>query len=72
MSHTTEMQKDFSKILGKTIESIDCESVNSVTLHMTDGTSFTLEVECIIPNLNLYGLSIMEEKEKPDSWYSGN
>ncbi len=45
--------KDFS---GKTISSINTDCINMVVFHFTDGSSVTLETECIMPTLNLYGI----------------
>jgi len=72
MSKTTDLQKDFNMLVGKQIEMVDVLSVNCITLYMTDGTQFTLETECVIPTLNLYGISVMKEEEKSDLYYSGN
>ncbi len=41
---------------GRTIQKIDCSSVNCTTFYFTDGTSQTLEAELIFSSLNLYGI----------------
>lgn len=42
------------KLVGKTIKSVNADSVNHVTLHFTDGTEESLETELAI--LEIWGV----------------
>ena len=35
-------------LVGKTIKGVDCEAINCLTLHFTDGTSLELEADVAV------------------------
>ena len=51
-----QVNDGFVNLQGKTISRVNLHGVNCVSLEMSDGTSYMLNVESILPSLNLYGM----------------